>query len=312
MEKTYWSEWRRYCRILGYGSDSYGEQVCQYVAFVESAAVSPLETNFSILTAIGFSSMCNSKGDVLWSDCHEYDDQMLAPAFSVDGSMLIAGTNGGYVKILDAKSGEELSQFKAHDAVIRRLVISPDGKTIATASDDTMVKLWSFDTHELLATLAGHNAAVSALAFSPDGTYLASAGDETVVIMWDPKTAKQLYKLEGHENKVFALAFSPDSNFLVSAGSLKMVIIWDPKTGSQLRKITTNYLVIRDIAFSTDSRSIFLPGALSIEQYSIEGGRLITGFGDFSNAPLSIWISVDGKTMLSSGYDGVVRVFRVP
>ena len=293
-------------------SDSYGEQVCQYVAFVESAAISPLGDKFFYFDTNGFYSMSNPEGVVLWSGILENDDQMLAPAFSIDGSMLIVGTFGGAVKVFDAESGEELSRFEAHDSSIKKLAISPDGSTIATASADKTIKLWSFDTHELIATLTGHNAAVSALAFSPDGTYLASAGDETVVIMWDPKTAKQLYKLEGHENKVFALAFSPDSNFLVSAGSLKMVIIWDPKTGSQLRKITTNYLVIRDIAFSTDSRSIFLPGALSIEQYSIEGGRLITSFGDFSNAPLSIWISVDGKTMLSSGYDGVVRVFRVP
>ena len=293
-------------------SDSYGEQISKYNVFIEPPVVSPLGDKIYYYDAIGFSSMCNSKGDVLWSDCHEYDDQMLAPAFSVDGSMLIAGTNGGYVKILDAESGEELSQFKAHDAVIRRLVISPDGKTIATASDDTMVKLWSFDTHELLATLAGHNAAVSALAFSPDGTYLASAGDEPLIIMWDPKTAKQLYQLESHEDKVFALAFSPDGNFLASAGFSNLVIIWDPKTGSQLQKFKTKGGIAFDMAFSTDSKSIFVPSSSNIELHSIETGNLITDIGDSLGRVYSVLISTDGKTMISCGSEGIVRVFRVP
>jgi WD40 repeat protein len=175
-----------------------------------------------------------------------------------------------------------------------------------------MVKLWSFDTHELLATLAGHNAAVSALAFSPDGTYLASAGDEPLIIMWDPKTAKQLYQLESHEDKVFALAFSPDGNFLASAGFSNLVIIWDPKTGSQLQKFKTKGGIAFDMAFSTDNKTIFVPSSSNIELHSIETGNLITDIGDSLGRVYSVLISTDGKTMISCGSEGIVRVFRVP
>lgn len=130
--------------------------------------------------------------------------------------------------------------------------------------------------------------------------------------MWDPKTAKQLYKLEGHEKKVFALAFSSDSNLLASAGANRRIIIWDLKTGSQLQKFEANNLFALDIALPTDSKSIFLPGSSNIDHYSIENGSLITGIGDIPIFAYSVWLSADGRTLISTGRDGVVRVFRVP
>ena len=293
-------------------SDSVGEQICTYTQSIHTAAISPLGDRIFYVDRNGLSSMSNLSDDVLWTVFGVLDDGILTTAFSADGAKIIVGTFGGAVKVFDAESGEELSQFEAHDSSIKKLAISPDGKTIATASEDKTVKLWSFDTHELIATLTGHNAAVSAIAFSPDGTYLASAGDEPAVIMWDPKTAKQLFKLEGHEKKVFALAFSSDSNLLASAGANRRIIIWDLKTGSQLQKIEANNLFALDIALPTDSKSIFLPGSSNIDHYSIENGSLITGIGDIPIFAYSVWLSADGRTLISTGRDGVVRVFRVP
>ncbi len=293
-------------------SDSIGEQISVYTENFRSAAISPSGDRIFYLDSNGFSSMSNSKGDVLWSALYKYPDQMLAPVFSADGSMLIAGTYAGEVNVLDVESGEVLSHFKAHNNYIRKLAISPDGKTIATASDDKTVKLWSFDTHELLATLSGHKSVLREVAFSPDGAYLASASDNDPIIIWDLQTGTQLYKLDGHESYVSAIAFSPDGNLLASVASDNNVIIWDPKTGSQLKKIERSYNWATDIAFSTDSKSIFVPGSYSIEQYSIENGNLFADIGDVTDNVDSVFISADGRTMISCGTDGVVRVFRVP
>lgn len=293
-------------------SNSSGERIGHYAKYIESAAISPSGDKIFYLDNNGFSLMANANGDALWSSTPSFDEQMMAPAFSSDGSLLIGGTFGGYVYILDAESGAELSYFEAHDDWIRKLVVSPDGKTFATASDDHTVKLWDLNSHNLVATLTGHEDYVRALAFSPDGSYLASAGDDQMVILWDPRTGEQLYKMEGHEDYVFSLAFSPNGNLLASGGYDDYIILWDPKIGKQVQKTETNYNTAYDIAFSADSQSFFVPASHSIEQYGVEDGSLITDIGDFPSNAHGVWMSADGKTMITSGADGLVRIFRIP
>ena len=74
-------------------------------------------------------------------------------SFSPDGALLaISFWPDPTVKIVDARTGVELTAFSGHNDGVYAVQFSPDGKTLATGSIDRTVKLW--DVRRLIPTPA--------------------------------------------------------------------------------------------------------------------------------------------------------------
>jgi WD40 repeat protein/type II secretory pathway predicted ATPase ExeA len=71
-------------------------------------------------------------------------------AFSTDGKLLAAGSNGS-VEILDASTGLPLLSLPGHQSLVVRLAFSPDGRTLATASLDGTARVYVVPPEDLLA-----------------------------------------------------------------------------------------------------------------------------------------------------------------
>src|SRR5439155_10003822 len=100
-------------------------------------------------------------------------------AFSLDGRLLAAGTDG-VVKVWDWKNRQLLQNLPGPSFHPISVAFSGDGR-LATGSLREGLKLWDPETGQLLRTVPAHHGPVSAVAFSPDGKWLASASfDRTV------------------------------------------------------------------------------------------------------------------------------------
>ena len=66
-----------------------------------------------------------------------------AVAWSPDGGTIAAGTCNGMVCFFDARSGDFVSEFLAHGAVITTVRFTVDGRYLMTASEDGSVGIWS-------------------------------------------------------------------------------------------------------------------------------------------------------------------------
>ncbi|HEX7928387.1 MAG TPA: hypothetical protein VF678_12400, partial [bacterium] len=88
------------------------------------------------------------------------------------------------VKIRDAKSGQELAAFEAHERPIRAVAFFPDSRFLATGAEDRQIKLWDLEARTAVAAL-NLQGSVTALALSGNGRWLAGADDSGRVTIWE-------------------------------------------------------------------------------------------------------------------------------
>ena len=134
--------------------------------------------------------------------------------------------------VLDAASGEVLTNLSGPPNNVGDIEVSLDGALIAAGCDDNKVYLWNSKDYQLIGTLAGHAGYVNGVGFSPDGTLLASGSHDKTVGIWDVTGQKQLVSLPGHEEVVLRVAFSPDGMLLASISWDGTVKIWGVKSGN--------------------------------------------------------------------------------
>ena len=109
-------------------------------------------------------------------------------SFTPDGSMLVAGSDTGEVKICVVARKETLTTLKAHDSRVIACQVSPDGKRFATASLNNEVKLWDLPSGTELRVWklggVGQNSEhYIPIAFSPDNKQLVIGNANTTAFV---------------------------------------------------------------------------------------------------------------------------------
>lgn len=167
-----------------------------------------------------------------------------------------------------------------HTASIRSLAVDDDGRTMLTASDDKTARLWRLSDGQPIGVLRppigpGNEGRLYAAALTPQGDLAAVAGwsaDNDVYIFQRDGGAMRL-RLGGMPNVINHLAFSPD-------GKMLAVALWGGHG-------------IRVYGSRNGWASAFLLGedsAYDVDSYSVS-------------------FSHDGRRLVSTAYDGFLRVY---
>lgn len=164
-----------------------GDELNWHTSDIKCIEASPLADVFASGDGQGFVKIWNWKSlEHLGSVASHLP--VNAIAFSPRKKILVAGYDGGEIKIISYKNGiEEQGLLGEHCDLIggvNALAFSPDGKIIASGDDDGKVKLWDVENKRQINELSGHNKSVMSVSFSPDGKLLASGSkDRTVRIL---------------------------------------------------------------------------------------------------------------------------------
>ena len=250
--------------------------------------------------------------------------QVLALAFSPDGTKLASGSKDNTTRLWDSNNDEWIILQEKYTGYglapwTNVVAFSPDGKMLASGSTNKTVQLWDTITGEPLATLTGHVNGITALAFSPDGTTLASGSTDGAIRFWRPGTGAPLPPhITGHIASVRAATFFQESSTLVSVAFNGEITFWNLKTPQKYTVHTAGHQDwLATLAFSPDGTKlasvrasgnvIFSPGfnhalwsaGSSIRLTDVSTGSELATLTDIKT-PSHLTFSPDGKTVACS------------
>jgi WD40 repeat protein len=133
--------------------------------------------------------------------------------------------------------------------------------------------------------------------------------------LWDLETGKIIHRFTSHVGGIWALDISPDGQIAVSAADDSILIFWDLETGQEIRRLEARLGGASGVSFSPDSRRVIFASPAGTIEWDLETGQQINRFqahpGTGAAGRTRVAYLPDGKTILSSGWDGTLALWNL-
>jgi WD40 repeat protein len=185
------------------------------------------------------------------------------PAFSPDGHVLAAGTQGGGLIFWNPASGARLGPILHPHHPSKppwgvSLAFARGGTTLVTSAEHDKTIVWDVARRRPVRTIPLGKAA---LALSPDGSTVALGQGDSSIILADTATGRRRRVVTAHGPGVapedLQLAFSPDGARVASLSDDRTVVVWNVVTGQTEQTLQGHASPVTGFAFSPHGDTLY-------------------------------------------------------
>jgi WD40 repeat protein len=244
-------------------------------------------------------------------------------AFSPDGTLLATATGGTSTPYLwEPTTGKLARKLAGASGTVKSVCFAPDAKLFAAGTAQSIC-VWDTDSWSVVAELLLEH--THELAFGPGAVpvFAASSANRSGASVWDDpgRPTKGAHRRESDREfpcygGVAALHFSPDGSRLALSTQV-VAEVWNVADARRTRALrnepTNNRGAVR---FSPDGKHLALAYSKWVEVWALadEAGPVVKFAAGTGRSPI-VWAlnwTADGKSLLTAGNDGCVRLWEVP
>lgn len=241
----------------------------------------------------------------------DLQEDVVAAAYSPDGSKFVTGSISGKVQIWNAATGAELASCEGALIDIFGVAFGADGDAVYAGDNEGFVCKWSVAAGELLLTISRKGeVACKSLAVNPGGGQIATGDNDGVVSIWDANTGDLLKRFEGLGELPQSVAFSPGGDRIVGGGQSGTLKLWDMKSGEELHTMRRRMEGFHTVLFTPDGDRIVSGGSNNVVLWDVKSGLPTMEMpGDDFTSFHSLAISADGAVIYSGSTDGYISMW---
>ena len=234
----------------------------------------------------------------------------LYAAYSPNGRRMAVVVPNGTVKMIDLATGEEIQLPGQIDANFS-VAFSPDGSRLVTVTSNNTPKIWEAQTGRELVAFSGHTDLISSVVFNPEGTRLLTASDDHTARVWDAATGEQILNLSAHPDWVIGARYSTDGKWIATINGNEAQI-WNAESGERMLTLAGHKNSIYTVAFSPDGTRL-ATGSLDrkITLWDLRTGKELLMLSGHTDGIMEVAFNLDGTELVSSSKDGTVRIWNV-
>ena len=239
-----------------------------------------------------------------------HQGKVLSLAWSADRGTLASGGDDCSVRLWDPSTGEKKQLRSKLSRPVQALAISSDGKFLAAAVEN-VIYTWGADLSQTPKQLRGHRLYVSGLAFLPGRHELVTFGTDKTVRFWDLDTDQPIASLPGPTGHCHGVALSADGKLLACIGGGRAQL-YDLERRRPLETIEPHARTLCGVAFSPDKKVLALGSEDKVlVTWDVAANKELARLRGHAYAVGPLVFLPDGHTVVTAGYDGTLKFWKV-
>ncbi|MCG9129429.1 T9SS type A sorting domain-containing protein [Candidatus Poribacteria bacterium] len=254
-----------------------------------------------------------------------HNSSVISVAISPDGKTIASGGRLGHsingwfaddfsIKLWDVDSDEPIRTLIGHYSDIYHLSFSKDGSILTSSSDGDII-LWDVKTGNPLWTLGGdRDNPMGRITFSPDGNSFITWG-RSGIQFWDLHTKQPIPSYIGLPDGFAYGDYSHDGRTLAVSDVNQDVHLLNISNGVYRTIQTGHYGRFTIPVFSLDGKVLVtgsFPKDKTIRFWDLENNELKYTISNNPDQVYDIKFSPDGKTIATTGKEGVIYLWDYP
>lgn len=237
-----------------------------------------------------------------------------AVAINPNCRAIAAGRADGKIDLWEVSTAQFGESIDAGPAAITDLAYSPDGATLASGDAAGGVKLWKLVDGARPLELAAHQGAVLCVRYSLDGKYLLTGGEDKIGRIWNASDGTPQEVIYGEGSRISGVASSPDGRLFAASSGSNFIQLGNLRDGIRKHTILADKdSWLHAVAFNGDGTCVFAGDENVIRMWTLASGQVLPS--DPARGHLggvgALAVSGDSKTLVSTGWDGTVRVWEI-